>query len=148
MEKVLTENNIKEIAKEIISEVSKSKKDGATLITLSGELGAGKTALTKEIAKHLGVKERLISPTFVIMKIYKTKDKKFKKLIHIDAYRLNKSTELINLGWDEIMKDKNNLVLVEWPENVQECTKVHSCKIEITHLDDTTRNLKVCYNLL
>lgn len=146
MEKVLTEINIKEIAKEILDEVRIMKKNKATLIVLSGELGTGKTALTKEIAKHLGVKEKIISPTFVIMKIYKTKDKKFKKLIHIDAYRLNKSTELMILGWDEIMKDKNNLVLVEWPENVPDCTDVHSCKIKITHLDDTTRNLKVCYN--
>lgn len=146
MEKVLTENNIKEIAKEIIDEVRAIKKDGATLIVLSGELGAGKTALAKEIAKQLGVKEKVISPTFVIMKIYKTKDKKFKKLIHIDAYRLSKSSELITLGWEEIMKDKNNLILVEWPENVPDCTDVHSCKIQITHLDDTTRNLKICYN--
>jgi len=146
MEKVLTENNIKETAKEIIEEVRAMKKNGATLIVLSGELGAGKTALAKEIAKHLGVKEKIISPTFVIMKIYKTKDKKFKKLIHIDAYRLNKSSELITLGWEEIMKEKSTLILVEWPENVPECTDVHSCKIEIMHLGNATRNLKVCYN--
>jgi len=146
MEKVLTEDNIKEIAKEITEEVKKIKRDGATLIVFSGELGAGKTALAKEIAKYLGVKDKIISPTFVIMKIYKTKDKIYKKLIHIDAYRLNNSRELILLGWENIMKDKNNLVLVEWPENVPDCTDVHTCKIQITHLDDTTRNLKICYN--
>ncbi|MFA6355049.1 MAG: tRNA (adenosine(37)-N6)-threonylcarbamoyltransferase complex ATPase subunit type 1 TsaE [Candidatus Paceibacterota bacterium] len=146
MEKVLTEINIKEIAKEIVEKVKAMKKDKATLTILSGELGAGKTALIREVAKHLGVKEKIISPTFVIMKIYKTKDKKFTKLIHIDAYRLNKSSELINLGWEEIIKDKNNLVLIEWPENVPECTNVHSCSIQISHIDNTTRNLKVCYN--
>lgn len=146
MEKVLSEKNIKEISKEILDMVKTIKKVGATLISFSGDLGTGKTALAKEIAKHLGVKEKIISPTFVIMKIYKTKDKKFKKLIHIDAYRLNKSIELINLGWNEIMKDKDSIVLMEWPENVPDCIDMQSCKVEITHLDDTTRNLKVCYN--
>jgi len=146
MEKVLRENNIKETAKEIIDEVKLIKKEEATLIVLSGDLGAGKTTLVQQIAKYLGVKEKIISPTFVIMKIYKTKDKIFKKLIHIDAYRLNKSSELMTLGWEKIMQEKNALVLVEWPENVPECVEVHTCKIQIIHLDNTTRNLKVCYN--
>ena len=77
MEKVLTETNIKEIVEEITERVRSMKKTGATLVVLSGELGAGKTALSKEIAKYLGVKDKIVSPTFVIMKSYKTKDKKF-----------------------------------------------------------------------
>jgi len=146
MEKILTQDNIKQISKEILSELSKKDKEQATLVTLSGELGAGKTALVKEMAKHLGIKEKIISPTFVIMKIYKTKDKQFKKMIHIDAYRLNKSKELFSLGWDMILKDKNSLVLIEWPENVPECVSCPMCGIEIIHVDESTRNLKVCYN--
>ncbi|MFA6392749.1 MAG: tRNA (adenosine(37)-N6)-threonylcarbamoyltransferase complex ATPase subunit type 1 TsaE [Candidatus Paceibacterota bacterium] len=143
MEREIKEENLKQIAKEIIDEVSLIKKDEASLVILSGELGAGKTALSKEIAKYLGVKEKIISPTFVIMKIYKTKDKNFKKLIHIDSYRLNKSSELLILGWEEIMKDKNNLILVEWPENVPECTASPLCSIEIIHINEDTRNLKI-----
>lgn len=146
MEKMIKEENLKQIAKEIIDEISLIKKDKASLVVLSGELGAGKTALSKEIAKYLGIKEKIISPTFVIMKIYKTKNKNFKKLIHIDAYRLNKDSELAILGWEEIMKDKNNIVLVEWPENVPECTTSPLCSIEIIHINEDTRNLKICYN--
>lgn len=146
MEKMIKEENLKKIAKEIIDEISLIKKDKASLVVLSGELGAGKTALSKEIAKYLGIKEKIISPTFVIMKIYKTKDKNFKKLIHIDAYRLSKDSELAILGWEEIMKDKNNIVLVEWPENVPLCTAFPLCSIEIIHINEDTRNLKICYN--
>ena len=146
MEREIKEDDLKKIAKEIVDKISLIKKDEASLVILSGELGAGKTALSKEIAKYLGVKEKIISPTFVIMKIYKTKDKNFKKLIHIDAYRLSKSNELLILGWEEIMKDKNNLILVEWPENVPECTAFPLCSIEIIHINEDTRNLKICYN--
>lgn len=146
MEREIKEENLKQIAKEIIDEVSLIRKDKASLVILSGELGAGKTALSKEIAKYLGVKDKIISPTFVIMKIYKTKDKNFKKLIHIDAYRLSKSNELLVLGWAEIMKDKGNLILVEWPENVPECTASPLCSIEIIHINEDTRSLKICYN--
>ena len=146
MEREIKEENLKQIAKEIIDKISLIKKNKASLVVLSGELGAGKTALSKEIAKYLGIKEKIISPTFVIMKIYKTKDKNFKKLIHIDAYRLNKDSELAILGWEEIMKDKNNIVLVEWPLNVPLCTASPLCSIEIIHINEDTRNLKICYN--
>ncbi len=143
MEKELKEDNIKEIAKEILEKISMGVKDAATLVTLSGDLGAGKTTLTKEIAKQLGIIERIISPTFVIMKIYKTKNKRFKKLIHIDAYRLKNSKELLNLGWEELIKVKDSLVIMEWPENVPDCVCVDAHKIQIEHKNETTRNLKI-----
>ncbi|MEK7514295.1 MAG: tRNA (adenosine(37)-N6)-threonylcarbamoyltransferase complex ATPase subunit type 1 TsaE, partial [Patescibacteria group bacterium] len=66
----------------------------AKIVGLIGELGAGKTAFVKEVAHLLGVKDTLTSPTFVIEKIYPLKGKQFKKLIHIDAYRLSEGKEL------------------------------------------------------
>ena len=146
MEKEIKEENIKEVASEILEKISSSVKDNATLLTLSGDLGAGKTTLTKEIAKQLGIIERIISPTFVIMKSYKTKNKRFKKLIHIDAYRLKNSKELLNLGWGELIKAKDSLVIMEWPENVSECISIDAHKIQIEHKNETTRSLKICYN--
>lgn len=113
----------------------------ATVITLHGDLGAGKTTLTQEIAQELGVKENLISPTFVIMKKYEVNDKKFNHLIHIDAYRLTKSEELIKLGWKEILEDKKNLIIIEWPENVPKCIPAIAIKIEISHTDEDTREI-------
>ncbi len=146
MEREIKEENVKQVAKEILQSISCGIKKTATLLTLSGDLGAGKTTLTKEIARHLGVIEKVISPTFVIMKIYKTKDKKFKKLVHIDAYRLKNSKELFVLGWEEILKMKDSLVVIEWPENVKECIPKEANIAKIEHKSDTTRNIKICYN--
>src|SRR3989338_8753227 len=80
------------------------RNTGATLVTLSGELGAGKTAFVKAVAKALGVGEVVNSPTFVLEKIYplplfsQKSGKGFKRLIHIDAYRLEKGGDLAPLA--------------------------------------------------
>jgi tRNA threonylcarbamoyladenosine biosynthesis protein TsaE len=88
------------------------------IIGLSGNLGTGKTAFVKEVAKYLGVDQSVTSPTFVIMKKYETKDDKWKSLIHIDAYRLSGAKELEKIGFQDFSKEKNTMTLVEWPENV------------------------------
>ena len=146
MEKILTLENIEETAIYIIEEVRRRNSEKASVIAFSGDLGAGKTTLTKEIAKQLGIKESVVSPTFVIMKIYKTKEKDFKNLIHIDAYRLDKSEELLHLGWEEISKNKENFIIVEWPERVPECLLSGVYKINIEHKSDTTRKIKFSNN--
>jgi len=107
---------------------------GATLVTLSGELGAGKTAFTKAIAKALGIEEIVNSPTFVLEKIYQLGHpmSKFERLIHIDAYRLEKGADLSPLGFDEVMQDTRNLVVLEWPEKVAEALSEPAVKIAIT----------------
>lgn len=97
------------------------RTDGAVLVTLSGELGAGKTAFTKAVARSLGVEEVVSSPTFVLEKIYILPEgAPFARLIHIDAYRLEKGADLAPLGFDELMKDPGNLVMLEWPEKVRD----------------------------
>jgi len=91
----------------------------ATVVGLSGHLGAGKTAFTKLAAKALGVNSTVTSPTFVLMKLYDINGSwPWKKLVHIDAYRFEKPEELKALNYEKIIADKDNLVLVEWPENV------------------------------
>ena len=93
-------------------------KERATLITLTGELGAGKTALTQEIAKHLGVYTAVQSPTFVIQKSYRVDDDHFRTLVHIDAYRLTSYEDLEALHIEETLSNSENLVIIEWPECV------------------------------
>lgn len=107
-----------EIAGMFLAEILQAPRRHATVVCLSGNLGAGKTAFAQAAAKHLGVKNKVISPTFVIMKNYKLKAKSHKLLFHIDAYRLKNEKELVNLGWDEIIGNKEHLVFIEWPENV------------------------------
>ncbi|MEI6304478.1 MAG: tRNA (adenosine(37)-N6)-threonylcarbamoyltransferase complex ATPase subunit type 1 TsaE [Candidatus Taylorbacteria bacterium] len=102
----------------------------ATLVGLSGHLGAGKTAFVKSIAKVLGVQGEITSPTYVIMKMYGINKRystvkssiesipyPWKRLVHIDAYRLEKYEELEVLGWEQLIADAGNLIIVEWPEN-------------------------------
>jgi len=107
-----------------------SNLDEALVVGLSGHLGAGKTAFVKAVAKALGISEDVTSPTFVIMKIYGIGSNggndpitevgpQWKRLIHIDAYRLEQPEELEALGWEALVADKNNLIMVEWPENVR-----------------------------
>ena len=118
-----------------------SQKTGAMLITLSGELGAGKTAFAKAIARALGVEETVNSPTFVLEKIYQLGSwtSKFKRLIHIDAYRLEAGDDLAPLGFDELMRDSGNLLLLEWPEKVADALPIPATRISITAHTDHSR---------
>ena len=95
--------------------------DSSTVVGLYGDLGSGKTAFVQQIAKALGARGSVQSPTFVIMKLYEIKLKAvpWKKLVHIDAYRLERAEDLEALRFEEIIADKNNLVIVEWPEQVE-----------------------------
>lgn len=121
---------------------SLSSGDRATLITLSGELGAGKTAFTKAVARTLYVEETVSSPTFVLEKIYLLPaGQPFKRLIHIDAYRLEKGSDLAPLGFDELMHDPGNLILLEWPEKVTEALPVPSKKLSFTVQSDGARTI-------
>lgn len=94
------------------------RESRATVVFLSGDLGAGKTTFVTSLAKDLGVEEDISSPTFVILKRYKTKDIRFPYLVHIDAYRLGSFEELRKIKIEEYLKDTNNLICIEWPEMV------------------------------
>ncbi len=115
---------------------------GATLVTLSGELGAGKTAFTKAVASALGVGETVTSPTFVLEKIYALPPgKHFDRLIHIDAYRLESGADLAPLGFDELMRSETNLILLEWPEKVRDALPEPSVHISIIAEPDGSRTV-------
>lgn len=86
------------------------------IIALEGDLGAGKTTFTQELAKQLGVDETVNSPTFTIMKQYDLNHENFDTLIHIDAYRLESESETKPLYFAEIFKQQRTVICVEWPE--------------------------------
>jgi tRNA threonylcarbamoyladenosine biosynthesis protein TsaE len=135
--------NIEELtllASELVASLT-PQAEGATLITLSGELGAGKTAFTKAVAKALGVEEVVNSPTFVLEKIYQLTNQPFKRLVHIDAYRLESGAELAGLGFDELMKDAGNLIMLEWPERVTEILLHPAVQISLVVHEDGSRTL-------
>ncbi len=119
----------------------------AVIVGLYGDLGSGKTTFMKYLAEYFGVIETVQSPTFVIMKRYDLTPTSllneergqggevFKHLIHIDAYRIEKESEMLNLGWQEIISDSKNLICIEWPERLSSIMPNH-IKINFEHLDD------------
>lgn len=115
----------------------------ATVVALKGELGAGKTNLAQAVGEILGVKENMHSPTFVIEKIYDIDFQGFKELIHIDAYRIEKEDELLHLGWNEILKEPTNLILIEWPENVPGLIPEDATRVNLTVIDENTRDIEI-----
>ena len=140
MEIMYTQQNIDQIAQTIISDLP--KKDGATIIALRGDLGAGKTTLTQAIAKYLGVVEVFTSPTFVIAKFYDTKNDAYKNLVHIDAYRIEEPHELVILGWEEIVLNQENIVVIEWPEKIAAKIPARSINLYFDFVDEVTRKIR------
>lgn len=115
----------------------------AMVVGLSGELGSGKTAFVKALAKALGVEDEVLSPTFVIAKFYETHGRHPRsRLVHIDAYRIEHPDELKVLRWGEIIADPHNLVVVEWPENLGEAFPPNAPIHMFRFVDETTRVIK------
>ena len=109
------------------------------IISLEGELGSGKTTFTQGFARGLRIKERIQSPTFVILKIYKiNKKSNLKNFIHVDAYRL-KSKDFGVIGWQNFVKNKNNIILVEWGNKIKNILPKDSLKIKFCHTKKTSR---------
>jgi len=140
MEKTISSlSEMDSFAGEILNTLLVQEK--ATVLTLAGDLGAGKTAFTKALAKALGVIETINSPTFVIMKNYKLEKGKFDRLIHIDAYRIEDPKELIVLGFGELLENPKNLLAIEWPEKVAPLIPSTAFEIQFTFIDEKKRSV-------
>lgn len=104
------------------------QKPTATVMALQGELGAGKTTFVQALCKRLGITDTVQSPTYVLMKSYALKGelttfgekRRFNRVVHIDAYRLDSPQEFLALRPEEFLDDPRVLVLVEWPERLGE----------------------------
>lgn len=94
--------------------------DRAFVITLSGDLGAGKTTFTQTLAKLLGVSEIVTSPTFVVQSQYETSRSDVAQLVHIDAYRIDDIAETKPLRLIETFNQPQTIVCIEWPERIRE----------------------------
>ncbi len=144
MEKIFHINEIGSVAKEItriLSEHKKEKKDKALFVCLFGDLGSGKTTLTKAIGEELGIKENMTSPTYVIMKKYSVSKDGFENMYHIDAYRLESPEEILPLGWNDIVENNKNLVLVEWPEKIEKYLPKNKITIKLTPKSEEEREI-------
>lgn len=113
------------------------------ILALKGELGGGKTTFMQGFAKELGVREKILSPTFVLMNKFKINAGEFSFLYHFDLYRIEKKEEVLSLGFKEIISDKKNIVAVEWPEKVKSFLPQKTIDIKFKFIDELTREIKV-----
>lgn len=148
-------NDLEKVVQEVLKKAEKiiQKNNGAVILALFGDLGSGKTTFTKHLAKSLGVVDRITSPTFVIQKTFdipespedlKTKNLPFKKLIHIDTYRIDLQDELVRLNWPENISQSKNLVVIEWPENILDILpNKNTISLYFKFIDETTREIEM-----
>lgn len=140
---ILTEDNLPNFAKLVAEKVLDLEKDTAGVILLEGDLGAGKTAFTKELAKHLGVTNKVQSPTFILKREYEVTHHKIKRIVHVDAYRFTHPREARVLKLENDLKDSSSLVVVEWPSKMN--TLKSDIKIIFKVIDDNTREVSIEY---
>lgn len=110
---------------------------GGETICLNGDLGAGKTVFVKGLAKGLGIKELITSPTFVLVKEFNTNNL---KLYHIDCYRLESSQDLLSLGFQEWLKN-GNIIVIEWADNVRDILPKNCINIKFEIINETRRKI-------
>ncbi|HEY8390680.1 MAG TPA: tRNA (adenosine(37)-N6)-threonylcarbamoyltransferase complex ATPase subunit type 1 TsaE [Clostridia bacterium] len=113
---------------------------GGEVITLDGQLGAGKTVFTKGLAHGLGVETPILSPTFVILRQYKGSEL---ELYHFDMYRLESSDEALELGFDEYIGRKTAVTVIEWADKVKDILNNVTHRIKINFVDDLTRTVEI-----
>ncbi len=136
-------SDTQKIAEDFIEKISMGFYPNALVVGLYGDLGSGKTTFTQAVAKIFGIKEDITSPTFVIEKIYDISHKNFKKLVHIDAYRLDSAKELSALDWEKTMADPKNIIFIEWPERVLEVLPKNHAKINFKFLSENEREIEI-----
>ena len=112
----------------------------ASVLALHGELGAGKTTFVQGFLRALGVRQRITSPTFLIVHRYALAKRKslnakhgFTAAYHIDGYRLKRASELSSLGLKEIFGNPSHIVLVEWPQRLKRQLPRRAVRVEFHH---------------
>jgi len=113
----------------------------AVVIGLKGNLGGGKTTFLQGFANGLGIKEKILSPTFVILKRFEVPGFRFKDFYHIDCYRLKDEKDILELGWNEIIADSRNIVAVEWPEKIKKAMPKNAVFMDFKFLDQNKREI-------
>jgi tRNA threonylcarbamoyladenosine biosynthesis protein TsaE len=101
------------------------------VVTLDGEIGAGKTTLAQAICAGYGVREDVTSPTFAIVHVY---DAPKSPVYHIDLFRLESPRDLQNIGWDDVVQS-DALILIEWPDRAGDLLPPNHLPIQLRHIE-------------
>jgi len=122
-------------------QIASGLKPGSVL-ALYGDLGAGKTTFTQFLAHALGVAKTPTSPTFVIMRSYPLPNTK-EQLHHLDLYRINSAADIKALDVEELIKEGNHILVIEWPEKIEHLLPPHTIKINFETLTETKRSISI-----
>ncbi len=133
--------------KEFAANFAKKLK-GGEILCLYGDLGSGKTTFVQGLAEGLGIKKRILSPTFVLMRSYETKVKSEKLKVksylhHIDLYRIESAEEIEMLGLQEIFNNPQDIVAIEWAERIKQILPSKRTDIYFEHIDENIRRIKI-----
>lgn len=137
--KRLTNNpsQTKKLAEAISKMILKMKPPkSAFVIGLEGDLGGGKTTFLQGFAKGLGIKEKILSPTFVIMR-------RFKNFYHFDCYRVRKPKEILDLGFKRIVSNPQNIVAVEWADRIREIIPKGAIWLDFEFINKNKRKISI-----
>jgi tRNA threonylcarbamoyladenosine biosynthesis protein TsaE len=113
-----------------------------TVVTLTGDLGAGKTTLTRAMGRGFGVVEPVTSPTFALVHEYIARD--YRRFFHLDLYRISGPHELANIGWEALLSERA-LVVIEWPDRAGDLLPKDHLAISLAHLDDDDERRRVSW---
>jgi len=115
----------------------------AFVMGLEGELGSGKTTFLQGFAKGLKIKEKILSPTFTIIKKFPIFNSQFSNFFHIDCYRLKKEKELLALGFKEIISDPRNIVAIEWADKAKKTLPKKVILLKFKFLNKNIRKITI-----
>lgn len=111
-------SEVRQFARQLASELS-----GGEILALVGQLGSGKTTLTQNLARHLGVKQKVKSPTFIVRQDFPTKlntpQRQKINLVHLDLYRTKSFADVKALGLDQIWGQPNAITIIEWADKIR-----------------------------
>ncbi|MDI6717690.1 MAG: tRNA (adenosine(37)-N6)-threonylcarbamoyltransferase complex ATPase subunit type 1 TsaE [Patescibacteria group bacterium] len=124
----------KNLAKSFAQDLNKGDLSEPIIIALYGNLGSGKTTFIQGFLRELGVRRKITSPTFVLLKNYSiAKLPNYKKVYHFDCYRIKNPSEIIALNFKKIISNKNNIIFIEWPENIKKILPKNIIKINFKY---------------
>jgi len=147
-----TPSQTKKLGEVLAKEILRTKiKKTAFVIGLEGDLGGGKTTFLQGFARGLGVKQKILSPTFVILKKFKIPRKKavhyllsaVRWFYHIDCYRIQKPKEILDLGFKEIISNPKNIVTIEWADRIRKILPKNSIILKLEFIGQNKRKIKI-----
>lgn len=124
----------KKIGRDFAESLNRKTRSKALVLGLVGELGGGKTTFLQGFARGLGIKEKINSPTFIIMR-------RIKNFYHFDCYRIKNYKEILELGWEKIISDPQNIVVIEWADRIKKILPKRTLWLRFKFINKNTRQI-------